>query len=188
MSWSTMRVKNGDGSSTVYKVHESLGGGAAEQFVLGGCDGVYGPPPGHYGNPISPTSVMVPQEVFGSPCGHHHHHQPASPHSFGGPFGPHHQLGAASPNVIVVESGTGGDGGGYDEAAEHCAAAPVATTPSKSKSRRRPKRPEWCALTTNVCIIGGVFAGLAFVIGYSECPRLCVSSLLHTAALTPLVH
>lgn len=162
MSWSTMRVRNGDGSSTVYKVHESLGGTAAEQFVLGGCDS-YGPPSGHYGNPISPTSVMVPQEVFGSPCGHHH---PASPPSFGGPFGPHHQVGAASPNVIVVEGGTDDDGGGYDETAEQYRGAPVTTTPSKSKSRRRPKRPEWCSLTTNVCIMGGVFAGLAFVIGY----------------------
>ena len=160
MSWSTMRVRNGDGSSTVYKVHESLGGSAAEQFVLGG------PPSGHYGNPISPTSVMVPQEVFGSPCGHHLH--TASPHSFGGPFGPHHQLGAASPNVIVVESGTDDDGGGYDESAEQYAGAPVTATPSKSrsKSRRRSKRPEWCTLTTNVCIMGGVLAGLAFVIGY----------------------
>lgn len=158
-----MKVRNADGSSTVYKVHESMDGMNPVEYVAPGLV--------EYNLP-SPTSVMQPDmNVHGAPMPHYY-----SPYSS--------ERQSSSPNVRFVESGNDNMPQNTSVPAEP-SQPDTTTSPSKSRRRRKLKKPEWCSKTSNICLVGGILLALGLIVGYVFLIEAIVSRSVPTHSKSP---
>lgn len=177
-AYRTMRSRNPDGSSTVYRVHES---------VLHGAAGVAPAPapPGRYyggGGGIPPPPGLAPNATYApyAPSSYTPYNGPTSySHYDGGMHYPQQQQQQRQqPHVVFVRGDDEADDDWEDEVPDghngdgESQLVPFSSSSSSSSSvmsyepEERTSRRPWCARNSLPCILSGMILAIGFVTGY----------------------
>lgn len=183
--WQTMRARNPDGTSTVYRVHESMTGGGGG--LVGGAAPAYGA-----GGPNIHTVIGAGGSSGG--CNHTNNNNNnvmyATPASRYPPYHDPYQVGGAtSPNIVFVKSSNDDEGGynDYDddsgddssdsdeEGTPHTASSSAYDEPSVQSNNNnncccnnnnRRSTPRCSSRNTPFCIGSSMLFAVGFIVGY----------------------
>ncbi len=160
MAFQTIRGRNPDGSTTVYRVHESVIHGGAS--TVGGGDGAM-----YFGDCSSNTNSMV---YGGAQQSAYYHGAPShAGHMIGSQHQPYQQLlhpTTTQPyNIVYAQQYNDTDHESSDEDEDETRAISPIGQPSTASHRQRGFMKR-CNRTSVPCVLVGILMAISFIVGY----------------------